>query len=536
MTADALDSLRAAVAAAPADDPLSSIQYRTESDEPTDNLVLAELILCTDTPFPKSTPTRILKSAKTAHEHPSPLSHPDAFLPLEALVFAIQTRTENLGAYVRQATGRGIARLAPIERAPVLDYLLGKTATWTGVVDLPAGEAAATTADQSQAHHAHAQTTSSTQTQPTRSTTPTLEPPAALKTRFAASHAAATTASASRSSTTTTAVKRAYIPSRADADFVKRLRTTAERSFLTRADALHGTTPWLKRADFTNFRNQLQPVLIVARKGIAAAVAGKGAATAVAPLTLIPQSMPAPASNTAMTASGLRVQRKRAQDPILLLSNSPTSLINMFNVKKLLEEGIFVSPDRARQEAGGMAEAVVQISHLPALLSDALHSSQAAASGGPSTAGAGGGAANGSAPGGSSARKMRILVVDNADALQRLGGSSSARAGSGSKDAGADPSDDVWNRVVAVFTTGQLWQFKSYKYKEPRELFKHAMGVHVRYSNETLIPIINDWNITQLQIEPSKRHTDKQLVGHFWRTLEAWIMRRKPYLMPIQPA
>ncbi|KAK0528271.1 accessory factor associated with RNA polymerase II [Tilletia horrida] len=551
---DALDALRAAVAAAPADDPLALIEYRAEGDSTTDNLVLAETIVCllpaapAPAAFPKLQPTRMLKSAKgNADGTTTPAANPDAFLPLEALVFAIQTRAENLGAYVRQATGRGIARLAPMERGPVLEYLLGKTHSWDGVVALSAADAAGS---QAQAAAAAAGAGASAQPgagPPARSTTPPLEPPAALKARFAASHAAATAANRSASSAARpTAVKRAYVPSRADADFVKRLRTTAERSFLSRADALHGTAPWLKRADFASFRTQIQPVLIVARKGIAALAAGGGRGAPAAPLTLIPQSAPAPSSgagssSATTTASGLRVQRKqRAQDPILLLSNSPTALINMFNVKKLLEEGIFVSPDRARQEAGGMAEAVVQISHVPALVADALNPG-----GGPGAAGAGGAAGGGGAgagagpgAGGGAVRKMRFLVVDNADALQRLGGNS-ARGKDGSAGvaaAGAEAGEDVWNRVVAVFTTGQMWQFKSYKFKEPRELFKHSMGVHVRYSNETLPPVIRDWNITQLQIEPSKRHTDKQLVGHFWRTLEAWIMRRKPFLMPIQPA
>lgn len=30
------------------------------------------------------------------------------------------------------------------------------------------------------------------------------------------------------------------------------------------------------------------------------------------------------------------------------------------------------------------------------------------------------------------------------------------------------------DRVVAVFTTGQLWQFKQYKWHDPKELFRHG--------------------------------------------------------------
>ncbi|KAK0568455.1 accessory factor associated with RNA polymerase II [Tilletia horrida] len=537
---DALDALRAAVKAAAApDNPLSNIEYRAENDTPTDNLVLAETIVFTSpapSSFSKLSPTRVLKSAKALDPAQNPNTHPDAYLPLEALVFAIQTRSENLGAYVRQATGRGIARLAPTERNPVLDYLLGKTDAWSGVHPATAipSTAGSSTAPQSTAAQTEAAAASTAG--PVRSTTPPIEPPASLIARYAASHKAATSKLASPSKSA--GVKRAYVPSRADADFVKRLRNNNERSFLTREDSLHGTTPWLKSADFVSFRNSIQPVLVLTRKGMASA-SGKGASAApAAPLSLIPQSAPSAgersvgslALNPSLSSSGAstpggpgRSRSKRPLDPILLLSNSPTSLINMFNVKKLLEEGVFVSPDRARQEAGGMAEAVVQISHMPALVTDSLQ--QVGADGTPLV---GGGLAGiGAQP----VRKMRFLVVDNADALQRLGSRSS------SKDAGAggDAAEDVWNRVVAVFTTGQTWQFKSYKYKDPRELFKHAMGVNVRYSNENLMPIIRDWNITQLQIEPSKRHTDKQLVGHFWRTLEAWMMRRKPFLMPVQP-
>ena len=35
---------------------------------------------------------------------------------------------------------------------------------------------------------------------------------------------------------------------------------------------------------------------------------------------------------------------------------------------------------------------------------------------------------------------------------------------------------DYWERVVAVFTTGQTWQFKSYKWQSPQELFRHVLG------------------------------------------------------------
>ena len=47
------------------------------------------------------------------------------------------------------------------------------------------------------------------------------------------------------------------------------------------------------------------------------------------------------------------------------------------------------------------------------------------------------------------------FVVDGVDALQKFGA-------------------DAWDRVVAVLTTGQAWQFKQYKYNEPKSLFHHG--------------------------------------------------------------
>jgi hypothetical protein len=46
-------------------------------------------------------------------------------------------------------------------------------------------------------------------------------------------------------------------------------------------------------------------------------------------------------------------------------------------------------------------------------------------------------------------------VVDSVDELAKFGA-------------------DAWDRVVCVMTTGQPWQFKPYKWNEPRALFHHG--------------------------------------------------------------
>ena len=51
--------------------------------------------------------------------------------------------------------------------------------------------------------------------------------------------------------------------------------------------------------------------------------------------------------------------------------------------------------------------------------------------------------------------QARYFVVDSVEALGKFG-------------------TDAWDRVVAVLTTGQAWQFKPYKWNEPRTLFHHG--------------------------------------------------------------
>lgn len=119
----------------------------------------------------------------------------------------------------------------------------------------------------------------------------------------------------------------------------------------------------------------------------------------------------------------------------------------MFNVKKLLEEGVFVPPDVARKQAGGVSEPVVSVIRTWGAAISSSNPSATAAAGG--------------------VRPLRFIVVDNSDMLAKLGAASNSQSG-GVRE------NDVWNRVVTVFTTGQDWQFRNYKWNDGKELFKHG--------------------------------------------------------------
>ncbi|MCO5566076.1 hypothetical protein L7F22_019752 [Adiantum nelumboides] len=403
-------------------------------------------------PWPKSQITRLARSRNSVALQPdstaTPESNPENFFTLDAIVFALLMANAQGGVYVVQATNRGIPRFEAVERNDILAYLTGKRTEWDGVLSVIEINSRKGTAESDQAGP---------------STTPPSSPPLALRQLYG-------------SSTVKLPAKRAYIPSKADAAFVKRLRTSGLEIVLqNRNDAMHGAHPWTKTADFSSFRMALAPTIEAARKAAARKQSG------------------APVRGTTQTGSATAPARKqRAQDPIIMLSNSPTALINMFNVKKLLEEGIFVDPVQARTAANGVTEPIVAISHRNPATSNQPSSQTSSAS----------------------TRGGRFLVVDNVDSLQKLAGG-----------------QDVWQRVVVVFTTGQTWQFKNYYWSEPRELFKNVTGVYARWNNEPKNANVRDWPITELVIDRSKRHTDRQVISHFWRAVDSFVSRRKSHLM-----
>jgi parafibromin len=58
--------------------------------------------------------------------------------------------------------------------------------------------------------------------------------------------------------------------------------------------------------------------------------------------------------------------------------------------------------------------------------------------------------------------QARYFVVDSVEALSKFGA-------------------DAWDRVVCVMTTGQAWQFRPYKWNEPRQLFHHGEHFSVEF-------------------------------------------------------
>ncbi|KAJ9620558.1 accessory factor associated with RNA polymerase II [Taxawa tesnikishii (nom. ined.)] len=138
---------------------------------------------------------------------------------------------------------------------------------------------------------------------------------------------------------------------------------------------------------------------------------------------------PALGSHPAVPTSSAGLRGKtptgRRPEPIILLSPSASSLLRLSNIKSFLVDGIYTPPTSA---ASGL---------------NILHVNRTIQSIEPS-------------------RPMRFILVESPDNFK----------------------PDYWSRVVAVFTTGQAWQFKGYKWQQPAELFNHALGVYVGWRGD----------------------------------------------------
>ncbi|KAG8898699.1 accessory factor associated with RNA polymerase II [Tulasnella sp. 403] len=301
------------------------------------------------------------------------------------------------------------------------------------------------------------------------STTPTSPPPttASLSPSKRDPHGAPSTARHTGS------VKRGYVPDATDIEAVKKIRAN-EVELRDRNTVLRG----VKVNNFTQIKEYVSQLKSAAK--------GPKVAAVVTPTASSVASTSSAASPSPAAASKAAGGKKSRVFPIIMVSSSPTALLTLHNIKKFLEESIYEPSEVARQRNGGAkTEDVIPIYRKRTHI------------------GAGGKEVE---------TRVKYFAVDGVDALGKFGA-------------------DAWDRVVCVMTTGQEWQFKPYKWTEPRQLFHNVKGIYFTWTNDPPNSRIKDWNVSELKIDQYKRHVDKSVVAHFWRLLDAWMTTHKPALL-----
>ncbi|KAI0478492.1 putative Pol II transcription elongation factor subunit Cdc73 [Xylariaceae sp. FL0804] len=179
-------------------------------------------------------------------------------------------------------------------------------------------------------------------------------------------------------------------------------------------------------------------------------------------------------SNTPALASH---QKRKHTYPIVLLSPSASSLLRMSNIRSFLEGGQYVPPDSLAASSSTSANML----HLTRVMKDIDPN-----------------------------RAMRFVLVESTELFK----------------------PENWNHVVAVFTTGQTWQFKNYKWSSPTELFRHVPGIYVgwrgapppenvrAWGHRVLNVGVDRWKETGVTGMDASRWRDREAVDGIWRTIE----------------
>ena len=84
---------------------------------------------------------------------------------------------------------------------------------------------------------------------------------------------------------------------------------------------------------------------------------------------------------------------------------------------------------------------------------------------------------------------------------------------------------DYWEKVVAVFTTGQEWQFRGYKWSNPVELFRSVRGFYVGWDGERVPDVVKRWGtgVSVFSVERGRRFRDREVCEKFWEEVERWM-------------
>jgi len=164
--------------------------------------------------------------------------------------------------------------------------------------------------------------------------------------------------------------------------------------------------------------------------------------------------------------------KRASRTPIIVISAAPKSLITMFNAKEILQDLTFKSSEEMRR--GGKRENELLITRRK-----------------------------------EGGLTVPYRVIDNPSKL----------------------SAGDWDRVVAVFVMGQVWQFKGWPWDgNPTVIFSKICGFHLKWDEMVLEKNVANWAVNTIQLSRTKRHLDRARLMVFWEILDRYMNNNKPHL------
>lgn len=155
------------------------------------------------------------------------------------------------------------------------------------------------------------------------------------------------------------------------------------------------------------------------------------------------------------------------KDPIILIPSAASSIFTISNIKQFLEESQYIHPRDLPVSQNDLTSATKKFNRI--------------------------------------SKPVKFLIVNNTRLFTK---------------------PEYWDRVVAVFTTGHQWQFNSYQWSNPGELFRHCKGYYFHFTGDMISKQVEQWNVQVIAIDKSKRFRDIEVSRYFWTTMEKELLSR----------
>lgn len=83
-----------------------------------------------------------------------------------------------------------------------------------------------------------------------------------------------------------------------------------------------------------------------------------------------------------------------------------------------------------------------------------------------------------------------------------------------------------WDLVAVVFTLGQEWQFKGWKWEKPVDVFHNTLGFCLKFTDEPAPGMSGSWKVHMYNVHRMKRNLDGSEQFQFWKLVEQHIERK----------